>query len=91
MNIIFQAITSLTGGLINDLTTAIVGMLVLGFICMGIDYLKDVFENAVHTSGTNKALKDARSYKALANSMDDDVSRDYLNAKYHNAIRRAAK
>jgi hypothetical protein len=43
-DLIFQTIGSLTGGLITDLTTAIIGMFTIAFICMGFDLLKGVFD-----------------------------------------------
>ena len=46
-DIVFQSISQLTGGLITDLTTAIVGMVLLSFIAMGADLLLDVFGSMV--------------------------------------------
>ena len=36
---LLQAISTLTGGLINDLTSVILGLVVCAFILMGLDYL----------------------------------------------------
>lgn len=90
-DILFQAISSMTGGLINDLTTAMLGMVVLGFLVFGVDYLKDIFEDSIARRETNASLDRARSYKKMAESIDDQVSKDYLNARYRNEIRRAAR
>ena len=90
MNLIFGAISQLTGGLINDLTTAIIGMFVISFIVMGFDYLKNLFENHINKMQTNKHLDRARTYQGLAESMEDKVSRDYLNSRYRNEIRKAS-
>lgn len=38
-NILFETISNLTGGLIADLQTAFLGILVLGFIAMAVDYI----------------------------------------------------
>lgn len=47
IDIVFQSISQLTGGLITDLTTAIVGMVLLSFIAMGADLLLDVLGSMV--------------------------------------------
>lgn len=90
-NILFQAISSMTGGLINDLTTAMLGMVVLGFLVFGVNYLKDIFEDSIARRETSSSLERSRSYKKMSESMDDQVSKDDLNAKYCNEIRRAAQ
>ena len=90
-DIVFQSISNMTGGLINDLTTAIIAMAGIGIILMGFEYLKDCLVDSIHTRETNAALDRARSYKSMADEMDDEVSKDYLNARYRNEIRRAAK
>jgi len=46
-DILFQTISSMTGGLVSDITTAMVAMFAIAFIVIGIDYLKDVFESHV--------------------------------------------
>lgn len=90
-DIIFQSVSSLTGGLISDMTTAICGLFAITFLLIGVDWLKDIFELAMQKKNTNAALDRAKSYKALADSMDCQVSKDYLNARYRNEIRRAAR
>ena len=90
-DMLFSAISSMTGGLINDITTLMVGMLGLGFIVFGFEHLKDVFEESMHKRQVNASLDRARSYKKLADDMDDQVSKDYLNAKYRSEIRRASR
>ena len=56
MNIIFQAISNLTGGLITDLTTAIVAMIALSFIGMGFDLLLDILDNRIKSHVDKKKL-----------------------------------
>lgn len=90
-DILFQSISTLTGGLITDLTTALIAMFAITFICMGFDYLKDIFENKIHARQTTASLDRARSYKGMAELMDDRVSKDYLNARYRSEIRKAAR
>lgn len=90
-DILFQVITSLTGGLVTDLTTALVALLAISFLVFGIDILREAFETSIQRKNTNSSLDRARSYKQQADLMDDQVSKDYLNARYRSEIRRAAK
>jgi len=55
-DIIFQAISNLTGGLITDLTTAIVGIILLSFIAMGFDLILDVLGSRVQSLTQRKKL-----------------------------------
>lgn len=90
-DILFQVASDLTGGLITDLQTAMLGMVAVAFIVFGFDYLREVFEQSINTRNTNASLDRARSYKNMSESMDDQVSKDYFNARYRNEIRKAAK
>lgn len=91
MQVLFDAISSLTGGLINDLTTCMVGMLVIGFICMGIDYLRDVLESGIRSHNQNKHYEKAQIYHANMKAHEDnEVARDYYRAKYRASINKSA-
>jgi hypothetical protein len=56
IDLIFQSISHLTGGLITDLTTAIVGMVLLSFIAMGFDLVLDVLDSRVQSLAQRKQL-----------------------------------
>lgn len=45
--LVFQAISQMTGGLITDMTTAIIGMVMLSFVAMGADLLLDILGNRI--------------------------------------------
>lgn len=60
-DILFQTMSSMTGGLINDLTTAMIAMFTLTFIVMGFDYLKDSFE--LFIANRNSARDQSESYE----------------------------
>ena len=47
LSLIFQAASNLTGGLVNDLTTAIIAVITLLFIALGLDYLIHLFKLAI--------------------------------------------
>ena len=55
-DIIFQSLSHLTGGLITDLTTAIVGMVLLSFIAMGFDLILDVLDSRMQFLAQRKKL-----------------------------------
>lgn len=39
-DLIFQTVSNLTGGLITDIQTAVIGLVTIGFVVMGLDLLK---------------------------------------------------
>lgn len=91
-DILFSSISALTGGLITDLQTAMVGMITVAFILFGFDHLKDVFENSLRDRNRSRALDEAREYrKTVDNQYVDSAIRDVYKAKYRDAVRRAAK
>jgi len=55
-DLIFQSLSQLTGGLITDLTTVIVGMVLLAFIAMGFDLILDVLDSRVQSFAQRKKL-----------------------------------
>lgn len=63
-DILFTAMSSMTGGLVTDLTTAMLGMLVLGFIVFGFDHLKDLFENSIAERNRDYHYEKAKIYHA---------------------------
>jgi hypothetical protein len=91
MSLIFKVFSDLSGGLVNDISTVMVAMLVISIIIMGFDYIKEVLDEGMSRRRTNAPLERARGYKNMADNMDDQVSKDYLNAKYRGEIRRASR
>ena len=77
--ILFQAISNLTGGLISDLTSVMLGMVLCTFILMGLDYIKDVFVSGFED------LRNEKAYKKYSQMAEDIlVSRDtYEKGSYH--------
>lgn len=91
-DILFSSISNLTGGLITDIQTAMIGLLAVSFLVMGFDYIKDVFEDNVKARNSARALRDAQEYrKVIDNSSVDPAIRDVYKTKYRNAISRAAR
>lgn len=44
-DILFQTVSNLTGGLITDLTTAMLALVTIGFIVMALDYVTAPLQN----------------------------------------------
>lgn len=81
-DIIFQTVSTLTGGLITDMTTLIIGLVTVAFILMGLDLLMDVFNHAMDNHAKNKARNE---YWAEANNAGVNFEEDEKQAKYEQA------
>ena len=77
--ILFQAISTLTGGLIDDMKTVMLGMVLCTFILMGFDYIKEFFVSGFED------LRNEKAYKKYSQMAEDIlVSRDtYEKGSYH--------
>ena len=81
-----QVFENLTG-LQADIGTVIGAGIVLLFILIGLQKIKD----ALVVRETNYLLDRARSYNNLAKDMDDEESRSYLRLRARRALRRASE
>jgi len=84
------------GGLVSDITTAMVAMFAITFIVIGIDYLKDVFESHVRSVTSRRYAEKADClYKDMKNfenfGQTDSADYDIARARYRNAVRRASQ
>ena len=77
--IILQQISILTNGLVNDLTTLVLGLVLCAFILMGFDYIKEFFVSGFED------LRNEKAYKKYSQMAEDIlVSRDtYEKGSYH--------
>lgn len=91
MDDVFTDVASqLTGGLVTDMTTAIVAMVAIMVIMIGFDKLKDV----LLLSQQNQALKDAEKYSQHAQRAADEgnnVMYRYYKKRSANAVSFAAR
>lgn len=91
MNIIFNAVSQLTGGLINDITSMVIGMVVLSFIAMGLDYLKDVLDGVMDRRASNKYFSRAEEVRKARDTWEaGSAGYAQQNALYHRLIRKSA-
>jgi hypothetical protein len=89
-DILFSTVTSLTGGLVTDLTSLIVAMIGIGFIIMGFDYIRECLERSIVSNRKASAYEDARQYDANYKNAHNDLDRDIARARYKDAVRRAS-
>jgi len=57
---LFDAISNMTGGIITDIESLFLGGIVLAFICVGLDYLKDAFNHMLDARSHDRFLEDAK-------------------------------
>jgi hypothetical protein len=73
---IFDAASQLTGGIITDLKTGFLAMLVITFILMGLDLVKGVLDNFFGDIGHRKNMKLTQNLRSQRDMFDQD-SFDY--------------
>lgn len=90
--LLFDVASSLTGGLVTDMQTLFVGGLVLAFILMGLDYLKDGFEGMMNSRAHDRYLEDARDLRMEREQYQRGTAEwDEANLLYRHYIGKAAK
>ena len=86
IDILFQSISSLTGGLITDITTAMVGLLCLSFLAMGLDLLFSLVSNTVGRNHLSGAVLRANDELQQARNSGSQVKIDMARARYRSAL-----
>lgn len=66
-DMIFGAISQMTGGLIADLSTAMIAMVMFSFIAIGFDLLLDVLDNKIKVRNDHKKLTGLYSTSEIDN------------------------
>lgn len=83
---LITSLSTLTGGLVSDIQSLILGCIVCAFILMGCDYLLDVLNHAMQ-SMTRKRYTDkaARSFDSLSSYEKGsfDYERTYAQYRRH--------
>jgi len=88
---LFDALISMTGGLISDMKTLYLGAIVLAFILMGLDHIKGVFDHMLEARSYKNSMSDAETMR-----MERDQYRrgsrewDEANYMYRHFIGKAA-
>lgn len=92
MNLIFQALSNMTGGLIADSTTLVIGLVTLGFMVMGFDKLKEQLDlSASNRRGDAYGEKADFWFQARENSTKGTRQYDEADMFYKNSLRESVK
>jgi hypothetical protein len=88
IDLIFGAISNLTGGLITDLTTAVIGLLTISFIAMGADLIIGVFAGRRTDKCRSDRVHSAFDNLQKARESGSEVERDMAKSRYRSALSR---
>lgn len=106
IQIIFNTLSQLSGGLITDMTTATLGVIFLMFISFGFEHLMEIIEGSIQRSNSSRSLINAASSASIAfdelNSTrvlhgkkpigdSGDFNITLANIRYRNALKRYSK
>ena len=88
--ILFDSISNLTGGLVTDLQSLFICVLVIVFIWNGIDLILTGMGAVMNRYSMNRNYEKAEGYLDARNkSPRGTASYDYYNLKYRNALRKS--
>jgi hypothetical protein len=87
VQMMFDAIGSMTGGLITDVYTVLLAMLCIGFLCMGFDFIKDAFESHLREKRHESMLLDAENARDQSRAYRGSVRGDLATTRYRRLIR----
>jgi hypothetical protein len=89
---LFDALSDLTGGLVTDLKTFFLGAVVLGFVLIGFDYLKDAFERLLSSRSYGHYLESAEDMRLERDQYRRGTREwDEANYMYRHFVGQAAK
>ena len=87
---LFDLVSNLTGGLVNDVRTLLLGLLLIAFIAMAIDLLGIAITNSLERRTMDRNFERAQDFLETRNkTVKGTASWDYYNMKYRNALRRS--
>lgn len=86
--ILFDAISGLTGGIIKDVQTAMIAILLIVFLLLGFDLLKDVLFNRYQSrAAQNKYWREAEYHlQESSNYQRGTIEYDYHKARYRKLL-----
>ena len=87
---LFEAFSQLSGGLITDMKTLLLGMLLLGMILIGFDMLREKIEGAMlnrQASGNFRLAQWAHSHREASDAGSFEY--DYYNALYQKHLQKS--
>jgi hypothetical protein len=85
--LLLDGITAMTGGLITDVGTLIVGFVLLGFLLLGADILIEKFQEAAQARRENYLMSAAANYYQHRRDHErGSFEYDYYNALYKKSL-----
>ena len=91
IDLVFSSITNLTGGLVTDLTSAVIGLLTISFLAFGADLIIGVLAGRRIDKCRSDRVHSAFSDREKAKKSGSQVERDMAESRYRNALRRYGK
>ncbi len=89
---LFDAVSTMTGGLISDMKTLYLGAIVLAFILMGLDHIKDVFDHMLEQRSYKRDVTNAEEARAARDQYArGSFEYDEANYLYRHYVSRAAR
>ena len=89
---LFDAISQLTGGLIGDLKSLFLGGIVIAFILVGLDYLKDAFDHMLDRRAHGFYLESAEDMRMERDQYRrGSIEWEEANYMYRHFIGKSAK
>lgn len=86
VQMMYDAIGSMTGGLITDVYTVLMAMLGIGFLCMGFDFIKDAFESHLRDKRHEQMLLDAENARDQARAYRGSVRGELASSRYRRLL-----
>lgn len=87
-DLLFQALSQATNGIITDVQSVILAMVAIFFLMVGLDKLKDTFEHVLRDRRAKSLVEQARIERSIYTDPSvDPVHRDILRARYRAKIR----
>lgn len=87
MGIIFETLSSMTGGLIADSTTLVIGILVVGFMVMGFDMLKENLDLSLMGKRADSFGMQAEYWERESRNATSRIQKDEAELFYRHALR----
>ena len=90
VQMLFDLVSDLSGGLITDLYSLFIGLVVCSFIMIGIDIVLTAINSSMQRYSMDRNFERAQDFLDRRDQMaKGTASWDYYNLKYRNALRKS--
>jgi len=92
MQFLMTALSTMTNGLISDMQTLMLGLVVAAFIVMGLDYLMEILDYSIQSHSRDKYFDRAKAaLDESSNYAFGSPERDRAEAQYRAFIRKSVE